>query len=293
MSGTDVLLFVVATALVAAIATLFAFQITATRLERRMRGRSRVLEEPVPGRRCLSTIGLSNECERNTTPSDRSHSRQPANSGDPHANDLEDMELATSLPLTGGEDRLNSLQTIRSRSASLKNDLEPSQSAEPEPLTTAASPPPKRVQKRPASEVEQEQGTPAPRAKSRPERPPTGDTALPSIGPNAEPGAPTVAPKTSGSKRARRAGPQAERPETTRRPNQASADTLADVPSLDLLANLQPGDIASLGQDANMPEMLLGLDEPDPGTQSLGNDLSNIDGGGLPTTPKTSPKSRR
>lgn len=62
---------------------------------------------------------------------------------------------------------------------------------------------------------------------------------------------------------------------------------------MDLLAALQPGDIASLGQDVNMPDMLPGLDELDSGAQSLGNDLSDIDGGGLPSTPKSSQKSKR
>ncbi len=174
VSGYDVLLFVGATTLVAAIVTLFAFQMTAAKFERRMNRRSRTLEGPVPGRRSLSTIGLNTESARSTPRSSRPPTRQPATSMGLATDTIQELGPST-LPAPSTlslskEAELNSLQTIRARSASLHADAQPEQSAGPRPLTPAGTPPVQRLPKRPVSELEQEQGPATPHAKSRPQK---------------------------------------------------------------------------------------------------------------------------
>ncbi len=109
------------------------------------------------------------------------------------------------------------------------------------------------------------------------------DSISPSSAPAAETAEPTIAPKTTPSKRAKRANAQAERTGTAHRgPNQASPDAL---PSLDLLDALQPSDIGgSLSPDGGLPDIFAGLNEAEAGIQGLSDDLSDIDGGGLPST---------
>jgi hypothetical protein len=297
VSGYDVLLFVGATTLVAAIVTLFAFQMTAAKFERRMNGRSRTLEGPVPGRRSLSTIGLNTESARSTPRSSRPPTRQPATSMGLPTDTIQELGPSTLPPLStlslSKEAELNSLQTIRARSASLHADAQPQQSAGLNTLTPPGTPPVQRLPKRPVSELEQEQGPAAPHAKSRPQKAGGADSISPSSAPAAETAEPTIAPKTTPSKRAKRANAQAERTGTAHRgPNQASPDAL---PSLYLLDALQPSDIGgSLSPDGGLPDIFAGLNEADAGIQGLTDDLSDIDGGGLPTAaPKTPQKSRR
>jgi len=81
----------------------------------------------------------------------------------------------------------------------------------------------------------------------------------------------------------------------SKRPKRANAqappDAPADLPSLDLLDALQPSEI---GQDGGLPDIFAGLNEAEAGIQGLPDDLSDIDGGGLPTPPpKTPQRSRR
>jgi hypothetical protein len=297
VSGYDVLLFVGATTLVAAIVTLFAFQITAAKFERRMNARSRTLEGPVPGRRSLSTIGLNTESARSTPRSSRPPTRQPATSMELPTDTIQELGPSTlpppSTPSPSKEAELNSLQTIRARSASLHADAQPQQSAGLNTLTPPGTPPVQRLPKRPVSELEQEQGPAAPHAKSRPQKAGGADSISPSSAPAAETAEPTIAPKTATSKRAKRANAQAERTGTAHRgPNQASPDAL---PGLDLLDALQPSDIGgSLSPDGGLPDILPGLNEAEAGIQGLNDDLSDIDGGGLPSPAQRTPqKSRR
>ena len=297
MSGYDVLLFVGATTLVAATVTLFVFQTTAAKFERRMNCRSRTLEGPVPGRRSLSTIGLNTESARGVPRSSRPPARQPATSIGLARDTIQELGPsnlpAPSTPSLSKEAELNSVQTLRARSASLHADAQPEQSAGPRNLTPAGTPPVQRLPKRPVSEPDQEQGPATPHAKSRPQKAGGADSISPSSAPAAETADPTIAPKTTPSKRAKRANAQAERTGTAHRgPNQASPDAL---PSLDLLDDLQPSDIGgSLSPDGGLPDIFAGLNEADAGIQGLTDDLSDIDGGGLPTAaPKTPQKSRR
>jgi hypothetical protein len=294
MSGYDVLLFVGATTLVAAIVTLFALQATAAKFERRMNRRSLTLEGPVPGRRSLSTIGLNTESARTTPQSSRPPTRQPTAYMGLATDTIQELGPLTlpalSMPPLSEEAELNSLQTIRARSASLHSHAQPEQSVGPNALAPAGTPSVQRLPKRPVSELEQEQGPAAPQPKSRPQKAGGSDSISPS---SAQTGEPTFAPRTAPSKRAKRANAQAERTNAAHRgPNQASPDAL---PGLDLLDDLQPGDIGgSLGPDSGLPDMLAGLSNADAGMQGLTDDLSDIDGGGLPTpTPKTPQKSRR
>jgi hypothetical protein len=299
VSGSDILLLVGGTALVAAIVTLFAFQMTAAKIERRLNRRSRILEGPVPGCRSLSTIGLKIESTRGTIPASRRSTRQPAVPVEPANDSRQESEpstlLASLTPLPAKEARLNSLQTIRSRSASLHTDAQPDQSTGPKLSTLPRAPSAQRLSKRPASDVEPEQGPAAPQAKSRPDKARGADNGPPSSEPTAA-AEPTIAPKTPTSKRPKRANGQAERVGSAhRRSDQAPTDVPADLPSLDLLDALQPSDVGgSLSRDSDLPDLLVGLNETDAGIQGLADDLSDIDGGGLPApTPKTPQKSRR
>jgi len=67
------------------------------------------------------------------------------------------------------------------------------------------------------------------------------------------------------------------------------------LPSLDLLDALQLSDFGGkLGQDGSLPDIFAGLNEADASIQGLTDDLSDIDGGGLPEPPQKTPqKSRR
>ena len=283
MSGSDVLMFVGATTLVAAIVTLFAFQMTSAKLERRMSRRSRTLEGPVPGRRSLSTIGLNTESARNTPRSSAPIARQPGASvglATDAAKELGPSALPVppTAPLSK-DPELISLQTIRARSASLETDAPPEQPTVPSPVTPAGTPPVQRLPKRPVSESEQDQGPATPRPKTRSQK--AGGTASVSrsSAPAAETAEPTNATKAPASRRAKRAIAQ------------DSPDALADLASLDLLNALQPSEI---GQDGGLPDIYAGLNEAEPGIQGLTDDLSDIDGGGLPgTAPRTPQKSRR
>jgi hypothetical protein len=297
VSGYSVLLFVGSTTLVAAVVTLCAFQITAAKFERRMNSRSRTLEGPVPGRRSLSTIGLNTESARNAPRSSRPPSRQPTTSIGLATDTVQELApstlLATSMLSLNKEAELNSLQTIRARSASLHTDARPEQSAGPRPLTPAGIPPVQRLPKRPASDLDQEQGPATPHAKSRPQKAGVADSMSPSSAPAAETAEPTIAPKTTPSKRGKRANnTQGERTGTAHRvPDQASPDAL---PSLDMLDALQPSDIGgSLSPDDGLPDIFAGLNEAEAGIQGLSDDLSDIDGGGLPSTAQKTPQRSR
>jgi len=297
VSGYSVLLFVGSTTLVAAVVTLCAFQITAAKFERRMNSRSRTLEGPVPGRRSLSTIGLNTESARNTPRSSRPLTRQPTTSIGLATDTVQELApstlLATSTLSLNKEAELNSLQTIRARSASLPTDARPEQSAGPRPLTPAGIPPVQRLPKRPASDLDQEQGPATPHAKSRPQKAGGADSMSPSSTPAAETAEPTIAPKTTPSKRGKRANTQGERTGTAHRgPDQASPDAL---PSLDMLDALQSSDIGgSLSPDGGLPDIFAGLNEAEAGIQGLSDDLSDIDSGGLPSTAQKTPqKSKR
>ena len=284
MSGYDVLMFVGATTLVAAIVTLLAFQMTAAKLERKMNRRSRTLEGPVPGRQSLSTIGLNTETARGVPRSSGIPARQLAIPMGPPKDTEQQLGPSTlrasSTPAPAKDAKLNSAQTIRARSASLHTDAQPDQSTGPKPLTPAGTPPIQRPPKRPVSETEQEQGPATPHAKSRPEKAAGADSISPSSAPAAETAEPTIAPKTHTPKRAKRTSAQ------------ASTDT---IPSLDLLSALQPETGGSFSGDGDLPDIFAGLNEAAAGIQGPADDLSDIDGGGLPTTtaPKTPQKSRR
>jgi hypothetical protein len=213
---------------------------------------------------------------------------------------MPELELsAMPLPLTPYMDddtKLNSLQTIRARSASLNTDAEPDQSAGPKPLTSDDASSAQRLPKRPLSDGEQEQGPATSRAKTRKEKFEGDDSGAQSSAPTPQMGESATAPKTPTSRRAKRASAQAGRAEAPRRrPDQAPSDSPADLLSLDLLAALQPGDNGgSLGPDASLPDVFAGLDDGDTGIQGPTDDLSDIDGGGLPTPPRKTPqKSKR
>lgn len=297
MSGSDALLLVGATTLIAAILTLFAFQMTAAKSERRMNRRSRTLEEPVPGRRALSTIGLNTESTQRSPRPYRPPVRQPATHLGPPTDDTEELDptnlTAQSVPSPAKESGLNSLQTIRARSAALHADAQPDQSAAPKPLTPVGSPPVQRLPKRPVSETDQEQGPATPHGKTRPDKAGGAVSASQSSEPAVEP---TIPPKTTTSKRAKRVNAQPERIGTAHRgPDRVSANAIPDSPSLDLLDALQASEIgASFGRDSVLPDIFAGLNEAEAGMQGLPDDLTDIDGGGLPTpAPKTPQKSRR
>lgn len=300
MSAYEVFLFVGATTLVAAIVTLFLLQTTAARLERKAKRSSRTLEGPVPGHRSLSTIGLNTESARMAPRPPRATTRQSATHMGPPKDILAEMALSTSSILPASslaeEDRLNSLQTIRARSEALHNDIESDQSAGPGSQTAPGTLPVQRTSKRPVSDVDQEQGTVVPRAKSRADRAEDAASTPPSSAAAAQRSEPAVAPKTTAAKRGKRASATPERTGTSRRgPYQASSDALTDSPTLDLLDGLQASDVGgSLGQDSVLPDIFAGLNDAEVGDQGLADDLTDIDGGGLPTSvTKTPHKSRR
>jgi hypothetical protein len=301
VSGYDVLLFVGATTLVAAIITLFLFQSTAAKFERRINRRSHTLEGPVPGHRSLSSIGLNTESARAAQGSSRPSTRQPAGYMEPPAtNSMQELGPSTLTallaPPLAGDTKLNSLQTIRARSAALHSDEQGEQSTGPKPPTPAGTPPVQRLPKRTVSEVEQEQGPATPHAKSRPEKARGADSTTTSSASIADAAEPTITPKATTSKRAKRASAQSERNATAQRgPEHASPDALADSASLDLLDALQASENgSSLSQDGGLPDIFAGLNEAEAGIQGLTDDLSDIDGGGLPApAPKTPQKSRR
>jgi hypothetical protein len=194
------------------------------------------------------------------------------------------------IPFLTEEDRLNSLQTIRARSEALHNDIESDQSAGPNYQTALGTIPGQRPPKRSVSEVDQEQGPATPDAKIRTQKPGRAESLPPSSAQASQTTEPRIAAKVTTSKRGKRNSAQADRTGTAHRsPDRASPD------SLDLLDSLQPSDIGgSLGPDSVLPDIFAGLNEADTGIEGLTDDLSDIDGGGLPTAvPKTPQKSRR
>lgn len=265
-------------------------------MQRRINRRSDTLEGPVPGHRSLSSIGINTERARSAPRSPRPPTRQPATPMGPHRDTIQELRPSTppapSTPFLAEDATLNSLQTIRARSAALHSDAQPQQSAGLKSLTPAGIPPVERLPRRSVSEPEQDQGPATPRAKSRPEKAGGADSIAPSSAQTLEPAAPSTAPKTSSSKRAKRAIAQSERPEVV---HQSPSDALADPTSLELLATLQPGEIGgSPGPDSGLPDVFAGLNDAEAGIQGMTDDLSDIDGGGLPEPPQKAPqKSRR
>ena len=297
MSASSILLFVGSTTLVAALVTLCAFQINAAKLERRINRRSRTLEGPVPGHRSLSSIGLNADAARSNPPSPRPQglkssgpvglrndsTREPRPSASP----------VPSTPLPGKEAKLNSLQTIRARAAALNTDEQPGKPANPRPSMPAQGQPAQRLPKRDASDQELEQGLAARQPKSSMERAGSADGMTSSSAPAVEPRAQTVAPKTPASKRTKRASVPTERIESPRpSSDQAPSVAPADVEAAGVLQSSGLGGPASQGDD--LLDIFAGLSEAEVGMQGLTDDLSDIDGGGLPgAAPKVPQKSRR
>ena len=271
MSGYSVFLYVGVTTLAAAIVMLCGLQIAAIRMDRKKNRRSRMLEGPVPGCRSLSSIGLNNQSARTATVS-AGRQRQQATA--PRQTPQDDNQgpgpktpTTSALPPLTKEANLNSLQTIRARSAALQTDGQSGKPAEPKPLMPAHAPSTQRPGTR---EIPvQEQGLAAPS---------TGTATV---------------QKTPTSKRAKRANAQIE----TAKPgsDQAPADALADLGSLELLDTLQASPVGgSANQEDSMLDIFAGLNEAEVGLHDLTDDLNEIDGGGLPTAaPKTPQKSRR
>lgn len=299
MSTASIFLFVGSTTLAAALVTLFALQITAAKFERRVNRRSRTLEGPVPGRRCLSSIGINTESDRMAPRPTRPPARELPTQMAPAVDTMQQLELsALPLPLTpllDDDAKLNSLQTIRARSASLHNDIQPDQSAGPGALPLDDTASAQRLPNKPVSDPEQEQGPATPRTKSKKNASEADDTGAQSFAPAAPAAEPTLAPRTSPSKRARRNNSQPERAKPPQRRSEQAPRDATDPLSLDLLDSLRPGDLGgSLGRDGELPDIFAGLNEADTGIQGLADDLTDIDGGGLPAPARKAPqKSRR
>lgn len=293
MSVSSILLFVGATTLVAALVTLCAFQINAAKLERRINRRSRTLEGPVPGHRSLSSIGLNADAIRKSPSSTISQGVQSTGPVGPRHESLREPRPSAlpvpPTPLRGREAKLNSLQTIQARSAALHGDNQQAEAATPQPSMRAQGQPVGRQLRRDAVDQEPEQGLAARQPKSGTERAGNADPAV-------EPGAQTVAPKTPAFKRTKRTGVQAERSESSHATlDQAPSVAPADVVDLEAAAALQLGGIGGpASQDDGLPDIFAGLNEADAGTLGLIDDLSDIDGGGLPGAGQKIPqKSRR
>jgi hypothetical protein len=298
VSGSSVLLYVGATTLAAAIVTLCGFQITATKMDRERSRRPRTLEGPVPGRQSLSSIGLNTQTGRSTPSSSRHQGQRPTTPAGIPKDNSQKPGLSTSdtsqLPPPAKETKLNSLQTIRARSAALQPDGQPGKPANPKSLMPAYAPSTQRPGTR-ALPV-QEQGSAAPHATSRSEQQENVDRTPSNAGLAGDSTAPATIQKTLTPKRAKRANTQTE-PIETAHPNtdQAPADALADPADLELLDTLQSSPIGgSTNQEDGMLDIFAGLSEAEVGLHDLTDDLNDIDGGGLPAAaPKTPQKSRR
>jgi hypothetical protein len=289
VSVSSILLFVGGTTLVAALVTLCAFQINAAKLERRINRRSRTLEGPVPGHRSLSSIGLNADAVR----------RNPSSFGlqgpkSPGAVGLrkDGSQEPRPSPSPVKEARLNSLQTIQARSAALHGDGQQAKPANPKPLTLAQSQVAQRQSKRDGSDQEPEQGLAERQPKRGTEKAGNTDSIPLSSASAVEPGAQTVAPKTPASKRAKRAGVQAERIESS---HPSSDQALSDAAGSESAGPLQSSGIGGpLSQEDGLPDIFAGLNEADAGTLGLIDDLSDIDSGGLPGAARKIPqKSKR
>jgi len=298
VSGSSVLLYVGATTLAAAIVTLCGFQITAIRMDRKKSRRSRTLEGPVPGRQSLSSIGLNTQTERSTPSSSGYHGQRPTTPAGIPTDNSRKPGLPTSdtsqLPSPTKETKLNSLQTIRARSAALHTDSQPGKPANPKSLMPAYAPSTQRPGTR-ALPV-REQGSAAPHATSSLEQQEKVDRTPSNAGLAGDSTGPATIQKTPTSKRAKRVNAQTE-PIETAHPgsDQVPADVLADPGGLELLDMLQSSVVGgSPDQEDVMLDIFAGLSEAEVGLHDLTDDLNDIDGGGLPTaTPKTAQKSRR
>ena len=298
MSGFSVLLYVGATTLAAAIVTLCGFQITTIRMDRKRSQRPRTLEGPVPGRLSLSSIGLNTQSARSTPSSSGHHGQRPTTPAGIPTDNSQKAGLPTSdtsqLPPPTKETKLNSLQTIRARSAALQSDGHAGKPAEAKPLMPGYAPSNQRPGTR-ALPV-QEQGSAAQRAattskqQEKVERTPSDAClAVDSTGP-------ATIQKTPTSKRAKRASAQTG-PIETAHPgsDHTPADVLADPGGLELLDTLQSSMVeGSPNQEDGILDIFAGLSEAEVGLHDLTDDLNDIDSGGLPTAaPKTAQKSRR
>jgi len=204
--------------------------------------------------------------------------------------------LAPSTLLPGREAKLNSLQTIRARTAALNTDDQTGKPANPKPSTLAQAQPAQRLPKRDAFDQEIEQGLAGRQPKSSTEKAGSADSMNSSSAPAVEPGAQTVAPKTPASKRAKRASVPTERigapsPSSDQGPSVAPAAAVG----LEAGGALQSSGIGGpFSQGDGLLDIFAGLNEAEFGMQGLTDDLSDIDGGGLPgAAPKLPQKSRR
>ena len=302
MSGFSVLLYVGATTLAAAIVTLCGFQITAIRMDRKRSQRPRTLEGPVPGRLSLSSIGLNTQSARSTPSSSGHHGQRPTTPAGIPTDNSQKAGLPTSdtsqLPPPTKETKLNSLQTIRARSAALQSDGHAGKPAEAKPLMPGYAPSNQRPGTRalPAPE----QGSAALRATSGSKQPENVDRTPSNAGPDGDSTGPAIMQKTPTSKRAKRAGAPTGQIETAHPgPDKAPSDALADPGSLELLDLIQlspAGDspLPTPVQEGEILDIFAGLNEAELGLHDLTDDLNDIDSGGLPTAaPKTAQKSRR
>jgi hypothetical protein len=298
VSGSSVLLYVAATTLAAAIVTLCGFQITATRMDRKRSRRPRTLEGPVPGRQSLSSIGLNTQTGRSTPSSSGHQGQRPTTPARIPKDNTPKPGLPTSdtsqLPPSTKETKLNSLQTIRARSAALHTDSQPGKPANPKSLMPAYAPSTQRPGTR-AIPV-REQGSAAPHATSSSEQQEKVDRTPPNAGLAGDSTGLATIQKTPTSKRAKRANAQTE-PIETAHPgsDQAPADVLADLGGLELLDTLQSSMVGgSPNQEDGMLDIFAGLSEAEVGLHDLTDDLNDIDGGGLPSAAQKTPqKSRR
>jgi hypothetical protein len=178
------------------------------------------------------------------------------------------------------EARLNSLQTIQARSAALHGDSQQAKPENPKPLTLAQSQVAQRQSKRDGSDQEPEQGLAERQPKRGTEKAGNTDSIPLSSAPAVDPGAQTVAPKTPASKRAKRAGVQAERIESS---HPISDRAPSDAAGPESAGALQSSGIGGpLSQEDGLPDIFAGLNEADAGNLGLIDDLSDIDSGGLP-----------
>jgi hypothetical protein len=255
-----------------------------------------MLEGPVPGHRSLSSIGLNNQSMRSAS-SWHQGQRAAAPSRTPTHNSQRPgpPTSGTSQIQPNTETRLNSLQTIRARSAALQSDVEPGRLADPRPLMPAYAPSTQRPGTRPLPQGGQ--GTPPTRATRILERRGNADRTSSQAGPAGASAGPAIAQETPLSKRAKRANPQ---PETAQsRSDQPPADALPSVGDLQMLDALQPSPAAESlppppGHEDGMLDILTGIGEAELGLHDLTEDLNDIDSGGLPSAAQRTPqKSRR
>jgi hypothetical protein len=202
---------------------------------------------------------------------------------------------ASPAPLTqsvGKETKLSSLQTIQARSAALHSDGQQAKPATPKPLTVAQSQVAQRQPKRDASGQGHEQGIASRGSKNATDKAGGSESIPSSSAPAAEPGAQTVTPSTPASKRARRVSVQAEGIESS---HPGSDRAPSDAVGPESAGALQSSGIGGpLSQGDSLPDIFAGLNEADAGTLGLIDDLSDVDGGGLPGAgQKTPQKSRR